>query len=468
MTTLPLRREVIINRCFDDVLRYLTDFSTIEQWDPGVMEAVKLTPGPVKTGTQFDLILDVLGKPVPMRYGMTAIDVQDTYAKLVLDGQGDGFSAHDELTLHKVSDQQTRVEYAADLVFADTSAWIMPLLKAWGARLANKTVAGLVSALENDGIVHPSVIERMSERLVLPGMINYTRRGYRRMPSKGLSRYMDGRTVGITGITSGLGLATAQQLARLGADLVVVGRNRERLAQAVQQIHDFAGRQVNITCLEAELSSVADTKRLAEVLKLEHRNIDVWINNAGALFNEHVLTDEGHECSLAVNAISPAILSYRLAPQLAERGGRIINMVSGGLYSQGIRLEDFNFTQEPYNGPKAYARAKRILLDLSRYWAKKTPDVRWHIVHPGWANTPGVEKTLPSFHEKLGSRLRNNRMGSDTAVWLASHPDLSDQSLSGKFWFDRAPRPIALLPGTRSMKAEVECLDAWFKTIDEA
>lgn len=468
MTTLPLRREVIINRRFDEVLRYLTDFSTIEQWDPGVMEAVKVTPGPVVAGAQFDLVLDVLGKPVPMRYRMTAIDTQEQNALLVLDGEGDGFSAHDELTLHKVSDQQTRVQYAADLVFADTPAWTMPLLKAWGARLANKTMAGLVSALENDGVVHPGPFERMSERLVLPGMINYTRRGYRRMPSKGLSRYLDGRKVGITGVTSGLGLAAAQQLARLGADLVVVGRNRERLAFATQQIHDFAGRQVHITCLEAELSSMADTKRLADVLQQDHQDIDVWINNAGALFNEHQLTDEGHEYTLAVNAISPAILSYRLAPQIAARGGRIINMVSGGLYSQSIHLEDFNFAQEPYNGPKAYARAKRILLDLSRYWARQIPNVRWHIVHPGWANTPGVEKSLPGFHERLGSRLRNNRMGSDTAVWLASHPALDDSSLSGKFWFDRAPRPTALLPGTHSLKAEVECLVAWFDGLNGA
>lgn len=460
MMVLPLRREVVLARPLADVQRYLRDFSTIEQWDPGVIEAVKRTPGPVVVGTEFDLVLDFLGRPVPMQYTLTTL-TDDT---LVLTGHGEGFQAVDTLRLQAEDAHSTRLFYAADLSWNALPGWSLPLLKVWGRRLADQAMRGLQRALAEDGPVQPGPLARLGERLILPGMWNYTRRGYRRLPSRGLSRSMAGRWVGITGVTSGLGLAMAQQLGRLGASLVLVGRGEERLQAAAEAVRDFAGAPVTVHCLSAELSSVADTYRLLDVLQREFPQLDVWINNAGALFDSHALTAEGHERALAVNFLSPAILARGLAPAIGARGGRIINMVSGGLYSQGLRLQDMNFANEPYNGPKAYARAKRALLDLSQYWAAQaeTGQACWHVVHPGWADTPGVAKSLPGFRERLGPRLRNSRMGADTAVWLASHPDLGDRALSGRFWFDRASRPTALLPGTSTCAADVDRLLDWF------
>lgn len=475
MTTLNLHRTLPLKRSLADVFRYLRDFDNIEQWDPGVFTAERETAANdsvTETGStpeasaSFALTLNVLGRAVPMHYTLDVCEApsEQGHARLVLTGIGDGFTAVDTLTLSATGMASCTLDYRADISTADVPSLLKPVLNWWGERLSDAAMTGLKGALENDGPVHPSALARMAECLVLPGMINYTRRGYRQMPSRGLSRYVDGtkrQRIGISGVTSGLGIACAQQLARLGADLVLVGRGTERLAQAVAAIRPWASHAIRIDCVEAELSSIAATHELAaQLIDLE---LDVWINNAGALFDTHVLTSDGIECTMAVNFVSPALLTQALAPSLAARGGRIIQVVSGGLYTQGIRLNDMAFANEPFNGPKAYARAKRALLDASQHWAPDFPGLGLHIMHPGWAATPGVASALPDFNRRIGKRLRTPRQGSDTAVWLASHPCFANGHLSGSFWFDRATRPAALLPGTASSEADVQTLLSWYE-----
>jgi NAD(P)-dependent dehydrogenase (short-subunit alcohol dehydrogenase family) len=188
----------------------------------------------------------------------------------------------------------------------------------------------------------------------------------------------------------------------------------------------------------------------------------VWINNAGALFGERALTPEGHERALAINLLSPALLSLAIRPVVRRRAGRIINVVSGGLYLQGIRLDDLDFALEPYDGAKAYARAKRGLLALTRHWSR-TPEgagISWHAVHPGWAATPGVARSLPTFDRVLSPWLRDARMGADSIAWLASHPAIDDARHRGTFWFDRVHRPDALLPNTAVRAPQLAMLES--------
>lgn len=462
MTTLNLHRVLPLKRSLADVFRYLRDFDNIEQWDPGVFTAERDD----SAASSFALELNVLGRAVPMRYTLDACEPPSAQgqARLVLTGVGDGFTAVDTLTLSATGEATCTLDYRADISTADVPGLLKPALNCWGERLSNAAMNGLKTALENDGPASPGIAERMAERLVLPGMINYTRRGYRQMPSRGLSRYVDGakpQRIGISGVTSGLGLACAQQLARLGADLVLVGRGTERLAQAAAAIRPWASHVIRIDCVEAELSSIAATRELAE--QLIGLELDVWINNAGALFDEQALTSDGLERTMAINFVSPALLTQALAPSLARRGGRIVQVVSGGLYTQGIALDDMAFANEPFNGPKAYARAKRALLDVSQHWAEQYPNLGLHIMHPGWAATPGVASALPDFNRRLGKRLRTPRQGSDTTVWLASHPIFANGHLSGRFWFDRAPRPTALVPGTATSATDRQVLLSWYE-----
>lgn len=447
MLVLPLVREIQIQRPVEACFRYLADFATSEQWDPGVLRAEKLTPGAPRVGSRFSLKLNVMGREIPADYELRELQ---TDQKIVLSGFGPGFQVTDRMEFIASSRDRTLLRYQALMELDWAPSLARPLIASWGERLADAAMAGLLAALEDDGPEAPGAASRLAERLVLPGLADYTRRGYRKLRSRGLSRRLDGKTVAITGATSGLGLATAQLLGRLGARLLLIGRGSERLNAAAKSVREFAG-EVELKVLECELSTLSATRRLAQRILVEEPAIDVWINNAGALFAKREVTEEGHERALAVNLLSPALLSLMLRPALRARHGRVINVVSGGQYLQRLQLDDLDYRIGNYEGAKAYARAKRGLLALTRHWSH-LPDgagIIWQAVHPGWAATPGVARSLPSFDRLLSPWLRDARMGADSIAWLASHPVVEDPRFQGGFWFDRAQRPTDLLPGTR-------------------
>lgn len=459
MVILRLDRSLDLPRSSADVFQYLRDFSTIEQWDPSVRAARKCNAGPVVEGVDFDLLLSTFGRQLPMRYTVTAIK-PDQY--LELEGRGEGVVAVDRLSFTDLGAQRCRLRYQAEIRLESVSALATPVLRRWGERLADSTVRGLRQALVEDGIESSGLLRAIGQRLLIPEALRFTQGGYRLQHSRGLSRRLDGQVVGITGFTSGLGLAAARQLARLGAELILVGRDPARMARARDEIEGVTG-ETKTHIYEIDLGLVRETTALAKRLLAKHRRIDVWINNAGALFAEREETPEGLERAMAVNLVCPAVLAHRLAPRLAAHHGRIINVVSGGLYLQGLPLDDLSYTQGPYDGATAYARAKRGLLALTQHWADEWRDrgLVWHAVHPGWAATPGVKRSLPGFERVMRPWLRDPRMGADSVVWLASHPGLSAAEHSGGFWFDRAKQPAAVLPGTSVSSDQARQLERW-------
>ena len=461
MTT--LQETIVVPRPIKQCFRYLLDFSTIEQWDPGVHRAQKVTPGEPRIGTRFDLILNSAGRKVPMQYELLQITAPNT---LVLRGEGAGFNALDTLTLTAESATSTRIDYRAELTFSGAVAKVEPLLKPWLNRVGRKATDGLRAALADDPLHTPSLSARIGHKLLLPGAWQFTRKGYESMPHKALSQFMDGKDVVITGATAGLGMAAAQLLARLGARIHVVGRGTERLTTARQSIADFAGvDHDNVQVYDADLLDHDQLIAVAEQLNRSLPRIDVLINNAGALFADRDVTADGLERAMAINLVAPYRLTNRLLPALKAAKGRVINVASGGMYLQPLRLDDMGFVKTPYDGSKAYARAKRGLISLTEHWATEHPDIQWHSMHPGWADTPGVASSLPAFREKVGSLLRDNRMGADTMVWLASTHALSAAD-NGLFWFDRKARPTALLPGTAVNGHQQQSLLAWLARYD--
>lgn len=459
MNPLVVERRIRVARSAADCFAYLADFSTCEQWDAGVDRARKLTPGAPAVGSEFDLQLRVLGRRVPMRYRLTALDPN---RELVLKGQGDGFAVLDRIGFLAMGEQQTEIHYRADMDLGAIPALVRPLAQAWCERIGTVAMQGLQSALDDDARFDDRRVAGLADRLVLPAARDFTVRGYRRMRTRGLSRRLDGKIVAITGPTSGLGLATAQLLGRLGATLLLVGRGRERLDAAAAAVSAFAG-PVDIQCFDAELSEIAECRRVATELAAVAPQLDVLINNAGALPTQRTLTAEGQELALAINLLAPYTLSTLLQPSLAAAGGRVINVVSGGLYLQPLRLDDLSFEHRPYDGTRAYAQAKRGLLAMTQWCTEQHGGAgpSFHAMHPGWAATPGVASSLPGFERVMRSQLRDARMGADTAVWLASHPQFEDPALGGRFWFDRAPRPTDVIPGTQVSPADRAALAAW-------
>ena len=454
MYTTTLRETIEVARPIADCFRYLKDFSTTEQWDPGVYRAIKTTPGPVAFGTQFDLVLSNFGQHTRMRYRL--IELENNCALRLL-GTSDDVSADDRILFFAKGANTTRIIYEAKLTLHRVPKAMGRLVQPALRRLGLRAAQGLKTALEIPAATSLSAATAtLAYKLLLPAALNFTERGYLSMPHKAHSCYMNGKTVVITGPTGGIGLAAACELSRLGARLILVGRGKERLEKAAEIIEDFAGDQYGIRLIEADLMERDQLQRASnQILKLEPK-LDVLINNAGTLFKDRAITSDGVERTLAINLLAPFRLTRDLLPRLSESNGRVINVSSGGQYLQRLDLNDLNFEHTAFDGVQAYARTKRGLISLTESWAKENVAVSFHAMHPGWAATPGVASSLPTFDRVMKRFLRDSRMGADTIVWLASAQ--SEVVDTGYFWLDRTPQPVDVLPNTAVTPREAKHL----------
>jgi NAD(P)-dependent dehydrogenase (short-subunit alcohol dehydrogenase family) len=191
----------------------------------------------------------------------------------------------------------------------------------------------------------------------------------------------------------------------------------------------------------------------ARILETEDR-LDVLVDNAGAIHERRTETEDGLEATFATMVVGPFLLISELLPLLeAGRDGRVISVVSGGMYGQGLPLDDLQYQGGTFNGTLAYARAKRASTALIREWARRhRGTTRFNAMHPGWADTPGLAESLPGFHRLMGPLLRSPEEGIDTAIWLAADPraGLPD----GGLYLDHRPRPFDRVRATRLTAAE--------------
>ena len=262
-----------------------------------------------------------------------------------------------------------------------------------------------------------------------------------------------GRTVVVTGATSGIGLATAEQLAREGAHVHLVGRSPDKLASALETVEREA--RATVSAHRCDLSLLHDTRDLAEELKDLAAPVDVLVHNAGALLSTYTPTAEHVETTLAVHLLSPFYLTQQLIRSASfAPHARVITMTSGGMYTEPFNLATLEVHRADYKGTAAYARAKRAQTILTGYWQRTygPGGVAFHLVHPGWAHTPGVSGGLPGFATLMGPLLRTPEQGADTALWLAGLPD--GEPRPGQLWFDRQPRSLYRVRKTRLSEYE--------------
>ena len=255
-----------------------------------------------------------------------------------------------------------------------------------------------------------------------------------------------GRVVVITGASSGLGKQAAHDLADLGCTMVLVGRDNARLEEVATALRS-KGSSVIVEC--ADLSDLSQSADLCDRLSGQLDRIDVLINNAGALLQTYQLGPQSREVTLSVHLLSPYILTSRLAPLMASDQPKVITMTSGGMYTEPFVLKRLEITPEKYRGSVAYARAKRAQVVLNQALARREPmgQRTFCAVHPGWAKTPGVSESLPTFDKLLGPLLRTPQEGVETLVWLSTLPEGEPES--GLLWLDRQPRSPYHLPKTK-------------------
>jgi len=305
-----------------------------------------------------------------------------------------------------------------------------------------------------------SWLDYLADHAILPGMLLFSRFGYslaRRFWTEPAGT-LYGRKVVLTGGTSGIGKAAAFRLAEKKAFLTIIARNKKKAQQVQQEIVEKTGNP-HVDYLLADLSLMQDIAHAARALQDKKKSIDILINNAGALFNERRETSEGIEQTFAIDLLGVFYLTELLKKSLARSpGARIINVASGGMYTQKIAVDDLENRQGPYNGSKAYARAKRGVVILTRLWAAQLKEhgISVHAMHPGWVDTPGIERSLPEFHALVNRILRTPDQGADTIVWLAVS-EKAGQS-TGRFWLDRRPHETVVFPGTGESEKERQVL----------
>ncbi|MDE3069111.1 MAG: SDR family NAD(P)-dependent oxidoreductase [Acidobacteriota bacterium] len=290
--------------------------------------------------------------------------------------------------------------------------------------------------------------------------LGYSRVGYRlrsrRWRDARLGR-LDGKVALVTGATSGIGLATCEALASLGATLWLAARSEERGERARGLVQRRA-RGGDVHLVLADMSSLQSVRQLGARFG-EHGSLDLLVNNAAVLMRERELSRDGIELTFATNVLGPFLLTHLLRPALARgEPGRVVDVTSGGMYAQRLTVDDLQSERGRYRGAVAYARSKRAQVVLAGMWAQRRGEVGVTVnaMHPGWVDTPGLRASLPTFHRLAGPLLRTPEQGADTIVWLcaASEP----AAISGRLWHDRRERPMYRLPRTRESGEERERL----------
>jgi NAD(P)-dependent dehydrogenase (short-subunit alcohol dehydrogenase family) len=448
--TVTLDESIEVERPVHEVFAYVSEFSHIEEWDPAVSRAHKLTAGAPGVGSEyridmkagFSLYYEVIEFETDSRMSMTVT------SRL--------FRAHEEI-FFAATDTGTHVRYVARFDFPGPLAVLQRTFPSFMDRVGKSAMGGLKLALEDDfDAPQASPLLAAADKLILPGLWRFTKLGYSRSRKrwKPVSAYQGDRHALITGATSGIGLAAAEQLAALGAHLTLVARDRAKAEELVAELEQETGND-RIDVEIADLSLMSDVHALCDRLLAADAPIDMLINNAGALFNPRQTTTERLEKSFALLLLSPFVLTERLLPLLRKSpSARVVNVLSGGMYTQKIEPGDLQSEHGEYSGSIAYARAKRGLMIATEEWAERWADydIAVNAMHPGWADTPGVETALPGFYRLTKRFLRSPDEGADTAVWLATSSEAG--KVSGKFWLDREQHPSHLSDRTRESTEE--------------
>jgi dehydrogenase/reductase SDR family protein 12 len=272
----------------------------------------------------------------------------------------------------------------------------------------------------------------------------------------------------LTGATSGIGKCAATILARNGATLVLVGRSVERNQEVVDEIVASTGNE-HVGQVACDMGDLAQVRPLAEHVLSKYDRLDVLIHNAGALTAERGDSPDGTEQTVAGQVVGPFLLTHLLLDRLATSApSRVITMSSGGMYASGLHVDQLEMPADEYKGSEQYARAKRAQVVLNEMMAERYGDrgISFQAMHPGWADTPGVEASLPGFRKMMGPLLRDADQAADTLVWLAADPE--PLTHNGGFWLDRRLRSTHKLPTTKKSDTPERRRRLWDMIADRA
>lgn len=243
---------------------------------------------------------------------------------------------------------------------------------------------------------------------------------------------MTGKTCLVTGANSGIGRAIAQGLAARGSRVLMVARSKEKGEAARAKVSTSTNNQA-VELLVCDLASQHQVRDLAATVVERYDRLDVLVNNAGLILADRTLTEDGIETTFAVNHLAPFLLTNLVRERLEDSApSRIITIASGVHHGGKIDFDDPS-AAHGYSAWQAYAQSKLANILFTRELARRLggTGVTATCLHPGMVRTGFCRQGPDSFYFRnwFGRMLLlSPRKGADTAIWLATAPEVEGES----------------------------------------
>ncbi|OLB36074.1 MAG: short-chain dehydrogenase [Ktedonobacter sp. 13_2_20CM_2_54_8] len=269
---------------------------------------------------------------------------------------------------------------------------------------------------------------------------------------------MQGKICMVTGANSGIGKATALELAQMGATVVMVCRDRARGEEARSEI-TTKSRNNAVDLLQADLSSQQSIRQLVEHFKQRYTHLHVLINNAGAAFTGRRETVDGLEMTFAVNYLAPFLLTNLLLDVLkASAPARIVNVSSASHKSGYIQMDDLQ--GEKHNrSMRAYPQSKLAIVLFTYELARRLQGtgVTANCLDPGFVATnigqTGASLPVRLLIKLIGSFGTSPEKGAKTSIYLASSPEV--EGVTGKYFVKSLPKRSAAISYDESLQRQL-------------
>ena len=256
-----------------------------------------------------------------------------------------------------------------------------------------------------------------------------------------------GKTVLVSGATSGIGLEASVKLASMGAELVLVARDRKRGEAAVAAVRQRSGSSA-LRLMRCDFASLAQVRALAAEVVASCPRLDVLVNNAGSVVPKREVTEDGFEWTFAVNHLAPFLLTNLLLDLLRRSAPARVVVVASGVHRAGrIPFDNLQFEHGGYGLMRAYARSKLANVLFTRELARRVAGtgVTANSLHPGavatniWSHASGYAQPLLAVAKLF---MISAEKGADTIVYLAASPEVDGQT-GGYYERNRRVSPSA-------------------------